>query len=188
MKIAQLFILVLAFLIIKPASAGLLIEPVVGYNFGKVESDSSEKFTGSSVGGRIGYQNLGFQLGLDYLKSSLKLDDNDYKENVSLDEFAGFVGYEFPILLRVYAGYIFSANGTSKLKADLGSGAQEYNLKMKDGTGTKLGVGFTVLPFLDINFEYRNGKFDKTTLGGFETEDKTKYQSFMIGVSLPFVI
>lgn len=190
MKIAQLFILVLAFLIIKPAQAGLLIEPVLGYNFGKIDAGDSEKFVGPAVGGRLGYQNLGFQLGLDYLKSNVDVDDNSYKEKVSADEFAGFVGFEFPILLRVYAGYIFSATGESKIRANLndGNGTQNYDLKLKDGTGTKFGVGFTGLPFVDINFEYRKGEFDSGKIGSANLAEKSKYEAFMIGVSLPFVL
>lgn len=188
MKIAQLFILILAFLIIKPASAGLLIEPVLGYNFGKLESDESFSTKGASVGGRIGYQKLGFQLGLDYLKSTQDVDDSSFKKDLKTDEFAGFVGFEFPILLRVYAGYIFSATGTSKYRTDMGSGDQDYNLKLSDGTGTKFGIGFTGLPFVDINFEYRRGKFDTSKLGGVDMEDSTDYSAYMIGVSLPFVL
>ena len=156
MKVAQLFILILAFLIIKPASAGLLIEPVVGYNVAKFGVDNpsydEEKAIGPSFGGRLGYQKLGFQLGLDYLHSSLDVDDNAFKENVTSNEWAGFVGFEFPVLLRVYAGYIFAATGESKLTGN-------QKLELSEGSGMKLGVGFTGLPFVDINFEYRKGTF-----------------------------
>lgn len=191
MKIAQLFILILAFLIIKPADAGVLLEPVLGYSFGKAETDlpgsNEDKFKGSSYGARVGYQNLGFQLGIDYLKSSVELDDNDFKENLSINEFAGFVGFEFPILLRVYAGYIFSANGDTE--ANFGGGNGVEKVKFTDGTGMKAGIGFTGLPFVDINFEYRKGTFGeyKSVTSGKQDVD-TDYQAFMIGVSLPFVL
>ena len=188
MKIAQLFIMILAFLIISPARAGLLIEPVLGYNFGNIENDGlnelDDKFNGASIGGRIGYQNLGFQLGLDYLRSTLDIDNDDFKEDVTMSEFAGFIGFEFPILLRVYAGYIFSANGETE--AEFGS--LKDDVKFKDGSGTKLGVGFTGLPFVDINFEYRKGKFSETKFGSDEIDGDTDYSSFMVGISLPFVL
>ncbi len=187
MKIAQLFILILAFLIIKPASAGLLIEPVVGYNMGNFEVDSAgvdkEKTSGTSYGGRLGYQNLGFQLGLDYLASNLNVDDNDYG-TMKTGEWAGFVGFEFPILLRVYAGYIFSASGDTKY--DSGSGKE--TIKLEGGSGTKLGVGFTVLPFLDINVEYRKVSWDDYKYAGTKFSDKVNYDTVMIGLSLPFVL
>lgn len=185
MKFAQLFILVLAFLMIKPAEAGLLLEPVLGYSVGKIEGDDiDDKFTGPSIGGRVGYQNLGLQLGIDYLRSNLNIDNNDFKEDAVVSEFAGFVGFEFPILLRVYAGYIFSATGDSKIKV----GSSEEKVKLSEGTGTKLGVGFTGLPFVDINFEYRRGSFGETKIGGMKLDGDTDYSAYMIGVSLPFVL
>lgn len=188
MKIAQLFIMILAFLIITPAKAGLLLEPVLGYSMGKFEIDdvdtSEEKTNGVSMGGRLGYQNLGFQLGVDYLRSSMNVDDNDFKEDLVTSEWALFAGFEFPILLRVYAGYIFSATGESE--TDTGSGRED--LKFSDGTGMKLGVGFTGLPFVDINVEYRKGTYGEDKIGATKTERDTDFSAIMIGVSLPFVI
>jgi hypothetical protein len=188
MKIAQLFILILAFFIITPAKAGLLLEPVLGYSFSKFETDqagsSEEKANGPSLGGRVGYQNLGFQLGIDYLRSNLNVDDNNYKEDLVVNEFAGFIGFEFPVLLRVYAGYIFSANGETE--ADFGAGKQD--LKFTDGTGMKLGVGFTGLPFIDINLEYRKGTFGEYKLGNTKQDIDTNYSAYMLSLSLPFVL
>ena len=182
MKIAQLFILILAFLVITPAKAGVLIEPVLGYNFAKFGTEGElDSATGPSIGGRLGYQNLGFQLGVDYLKSTLDVDNNDLKEDVSMSEWAAFAGFEFPILLRVYAGYIFSATGEADTD---GSG----KMKVSDGTGMKLGVGFTGLPFVDINFEYRKGTFTETKVGSVKLDDDSEYSSVMVGISLPFVL
>ena len=189
MKIAQLFLLILAFLVIKPASASLLIEPVVGYNMGSLEVDttgvSKEKFNGTSYGGRLGYQNFGFQLGLDYLASNLNIDDKDYSK-LSTGEWAGFVGFEFPILLRIYAGYIFSASGNTQYDNGLGAGKQK--IALEGGSGTKLGLGFTILPFLDINLEYRKVSFDDYKFAGLKVSDKTSYDTVMLGLSLPFVL
>ncbi len=190
MKFSRLIILALAFFIIKPVHAGLLLEPVIGYSLGKFETDSpgssEDKAAGPSVGGRIGYQNLGFQLGLDYLRSNLSVDDNDFKEDLVSNEFAGFVGFEFPILVRVYAAYIFSA--TSESDVDLGLGAGKEALELNDGSGVKFGVGFTLLPFLDINVEYRKGQYSELKIGSTKTDTDTDFSAVMIGVSLPFVI
>lgn len=184
MKMIQFGVLALSLLFIKPANAGLLIEPVLGYSFKSFEVDapdsSQEKGSGVSYGGRLGYQNLGFQLGLDYLKSSISLTDNDFKEDLSTSEWAAFAGFEFPILLRVYAGYIFSANAETEV-------AGGTKLKLQDGTGMKLGVGFTGLPFVDINFEYRKGTYTKIKMGSSADVD-TDFNAFMVGVSLPFVL
>jgi len=73
--------------------AALLIEPVVGFNLGTkydlkydafpVFNDSYSGGSGVSYGGRLGYQQLGLQLGLDYLKSSIDMNTSDLKENIS---------------------------------------------------------------------------------------------------------
>ena len=187
MKFAQLFILILAFLIIKPAKAGLLIEPLVGYSMGTTKTDntgfSTEDLNGTSYGGRLGYQNLGFQLGLDYLNSSLNIDDSKFS-TLKTSEWGGFVGFEFPILLRVYAGYIFSATGETQYDAGAGKG----DLDFQNGSGSKFGIGFTGLPFVDINLEYRKGTFGEYKYGGTKVEKDTDYSAYMISLSLPFVL
>lgn len=187
MKIAQLFILILAFLMISPAKAGLLIEPVVGYNASgkvKIESRPESKAHGIGYGGRLGYQNLGFQLGLDYLKSTLNMSSSKFTKDVDTSEFGAFIGFEFPILLRIYAGYIFSATGTSSYN----DAAVTKKLEFMDGTGQKIGLGITTLPFLDINFEYRRGTFGDYKLDGVKQSKEADFNSFMVGISLPFVL
>jgi hypothetical protein len=169
------------------SQAALLIEPVVGYNLGKsnfkseVPSDpslndsSSDSLKGASYGGRLGYQNLGFQLGVDYLASNLDIDGDEFKTT----EWAGFIGFEFPILLRVYAGYIFS-----------GTGKTEDDFKFEKGTGPKFGVGFTILPFLDLNVEYRKITYDtyEGSEAGTDFKIDTDYSAIMVGISLPFTL
>lgn len=186
MKIARLFILVLAFFIIKPASAGLLLEPVLGYSMlTRLKTDTpgqgSEKGAGPSLGGRIGYQNLGFQLGLDYLRTTYNMKNDDFKDDLNASEWAGFVGFEFPVLLRVYAGYIFSANGESQV----GNGTK---VTVSEGSGMKFGVGFTGLPFIDINLEYRRGTYSEFKVGGVKSNVDTDFNAYMISLSLPFVL
>lgn len=181
--------LLLAFLVCFSASqanAALLLEPVLGYSFGKVSYDEdrplglsdsdSEQMNGMSYGGRVGYQNLGFQLGLDYLASNMDADGNDFNTN----EYAAFVGFEFPILVRAYAAYVFSGN--AKAGQDSGS-----DLTLSGGTGPKVGVGLTLLPFLDVNVEYRRIGYDTVDLGAGFSRDYD-YEAVMVGVSLPFTI
>jgi hypothetical protein len=165
MKKFILFISLLGIFILPSAQAGLLVEPLIGYNFNyKIDDDKGH---GRAFGGRLGYQNLGLQLGIDYLNSTIEIKDSseDFKSN----EWAAFVGYQFPLFFRVYAGYIFSADG------ELGS------LEAKEGSGTKLGVGFTGLPFVAINFEYRSGKFEKINSTSIDTD----FSSFLISLSVP---
>lgn len=161
-----------------PAQAGVLVEPLIGLNFNhKLESDIDTKGLGGAWGGRLGYQNYGFQLGLDYLSSSTDMDESDFKNNFKSQDWAAFVGFEFPILVRVYAGYIFSSTGEVNTKSF-------GKAKLKGGTGTKIGIGFTGLPFVDINIEYRRGTYDDVKVGGAKVDD-TDFSATMISLSLP---
>lgn len=152
------------------AEAALLVEPVVGYNLiREVDIKGADKYeTGSGwgYGGRLGFQRAGFQIGADYLKSEIDMGSSIFRKNIQSNEYAAFVGYEFPLLLRVYGAYIFSADAETKLGA--------VKRQFKDGTGGKLGVGFTILPFIDINADYRRISF--------KNED---IEAVMLSLSLP---
>jgi len=180
-KLTQLTLLLAVILgFSSQAQSAVLLEPVLGYNLGtKLNIEDGEKYSGGmgpSFGGRVGYQNLGFQLGLDYLNSTIDMKDDDFDKDVKMTEWAAFAGFEFPVLVRVYAGYIFSAN------------AKSGSTKLNDGSGAKFGVGFTGLPFVDINLEYRRGTFTEIKAGGVTADVDTKYETIMLGVSLPFTI
>lgn len=190
----QLFIFfALVIAAVQASHAAILLEPVVGYNVsGKLEANetadvSKDSSSGGGVayGGRLGYQNMGFQIGLDYLKSNQALDDKNIKSDFESSEWAAFIGFRFPILLRVYAGYIFSANGSMKVDADLGAGTQRYDYDHENGTGAKFGLGWTLFPFLDLNLEYRKITYDEGKLSNDVKLDTTN-NVFMLGVSLPF--
>lgn len=184
------FFLVLFFGVFSQANAAILLEPVVGYNIsskldiGSIGGVSAQNYTGRgmSYGGRLGYQNLGFQLGIDYLKSSIDYDDNDFKSNVDTSEWAGFIGFKFPILLKVYAGYVFSGMG----EADANDGAGgKIDWEVSGGTGPKVGVGWTLFPFLDFNLEYRRVTYDEYKRGGVEQTNEVSYNAWMLSASLP---
>ncbi len=173
------------------AKAALLIEPVIGYNLNsKLEmkfddaiaaaamNDNLSGGRGAAYGGRLGYQQLGFQLGLDYLNSTIS--GGDFDDDMKINEWAGFIGYEFPILFRVYAGYIFSGTGKTKINGDSST--------LKKESGTKLGVGFTGLPFIDINLEYRRATWTEFSSGGTDYDGKFSYSTIMLGLSVPFTI
>jgi hypothetical protein len=181
-------VLLLIFGYVSNTHAGLLIEPLVGFSYGKLNSELSGLSTntdtlglkGASYGGRLGYQNFGLQLGLDYLSSNMKYgaDDNKFKTS----EFGGFIGYELPVLFRVYAGYVFSGTGT------LTDDTNNLSVDLKSGSGPKVGIGFTLLPFLDINVEYRSISYaiNEDIFAGVDSQ--FDYNAVMVGLSLPFVL
>ena len=155
------------------ASASLLIDPYMGMNLtgstklGTVESDY--KNNPISIGARVGFAQLGFSVGLDYqITSGIKLENNTNEYDAT--ELGLFGGFDFPILLRAYAGYIFSA--------DFESTASKYD----EGSGYKLGVGFTGLPFVSINVEYKVLSYDKLNGVSVTTAD---HDSILLAVSLP---
>ncbi len=166
------------------ARAEMLIEPLVGYTFGQgLNFEGGDDFSsgdGLSYGGRIGYQKMGFQVGLDYLRNNIDMTSSKFDENLTSDQWAIFAGFKLPVLFRLYAGYIFSAEADAEIN--------NRNLELEDGTGAKFGLGCTILPFLDINLEYRKGSYDKSRLGGVSSNKNVDFEAMMIGISLPFTI
>ena len=160
------------------AHADLLIEPLAGYSFGKFTTNAAgvddATLNGTSYGGRLGYSNLGLQLGVDYLNSNLNIEDDN--DDLKASEWGAFVGFKFPVLFRVYAGYVFSGTG------ELG------NMDLEKGSGAKFGVGFTGLPFININLEYRKITYDEIKVGSVELSDEYGYNAYMISLSLPFTL
>lgn len=159
------------------SNSALLLDPYVGMNVG-----GTTKFTSGSsavdydynnapvsLGGRIGFSKLLFSAGLDYqLTSDIKLKNQTEKYDSS--ELAIFAGFDLPILLRAYAGFIFSA--------DFESTSNKYD----EGSGYKIGVGFTGLPFISINLEYKSVSYDKLNNATVATAD---HNATLLAVSLP---
>ncbi|MFL5786336.1 MAG: outer membrane beta-barrel protein [Bacteriovoracaceae bacterium] len=161
------------------AHAGLLVEPQVGWTFNQ-HLDAGHNYNsgnGVSYGGRLGWQKWGGQIGLDYLSSSIGMSSNDFKRNMDTKEWAAFLGYKFPVLFKVYGAYIFDASANTNINN--GSG------KFDSGTGWKLGVGTTILPFLDINLEYREGQYGSGKVAGQNVGGRN-FQATMLSISLPF--
>jgi hypothetical protein len=179
---------ILSLFVLHLAHAALLVEPVVGYNFAvksKINSTSNPDSSGGSgvgYGGRLGYQNFGFQLGLDYLASSTDMDEKDlYDDNFDSSEWGAFVGFEFPAFLRVYAGYIFSATAESKT-----SSGDKW--EFSKGSGYKVGIGFTTIPFIDVNLEYRAISYDENEALGATSKDALDFSAVMLSLSVPLAL
>lgn len=157
------------------SQAGIMIEPYLGYEMGKMKSTGDVgTFNGSQLGLRLAYSApVFFWAGLDAttgvsgtLKPDVGANEDGKRTTVS-----GVVGVDFPILLRAWVGYSF----LDEIK-------METTGKYK-GSGTKIGVGFTGLPFLSINFEYLNEKF--TEVDGFTLSEDLKNDSYIVSISLP---
>lgn len=150
------------------SKASFLIDPYVGYKLawdtatlesGGLSADFDITRNGVMYGARAGYQFLGLMAGVEYgmgtgLTSDLAAGSiggfNVPGAESSYDaSYMGvFVGYELPIMLRAWATYFFDANW----EAEDGSKTEL--------TAISLGVGFTGLPFVSLNAEYRLNTFD----------------------------
>lgn len=140
--------------------AGISIEPIIGYNLGsKLQVENGKDYSGGKgigYGGKFAFENdksHGLAFGLDYLKSDIDISNLD--QNVKTDDFGLYIGYKLPALLKFYGEYIFSSSGDTEAEG------RHRNLA---GTGWKLGVGTTIIPFIDMNLDYRKISYDKIDL------------------------
>lgn len=169
-------------LIATSVQAGILVEPYLGFGFTSGDYDTADvSTTGTTMGARLGYQFLGIMGGLDYSLSpesswDFEEDGDTTTYKLKKSQFGVFAGYNLPILLRAWVGYNFSAkaDGTYKSK-DL-----SY-----EGSTTTLGVGFTGLPFVSLNLEYKMSSFDDNKYDGDKLDEKLEVNEVLLSVSLP---
>ena len=169
--------------------AGFLIEPYMGYQLGSQETTvGSSKYEyalgGQLIGARVGYTLPLLMAGIDVNLGTMDADVDSAPAGTPDTEYDTrqiglFAGVELPILLRAWATYYF---------------ANEYEQPDGDkysGGGMALGVGFTGLPFVSLNLEYKMLTFDeledgttgaKSTLSGTNELDSNE---ILLSVSLP---
>jgi hypothetical protein len=143
------FALSLSVMFMSHAGADLLLEPYVGYHTGKLTGGSpsvSSTQSGVTYGGRVGYESmLGFMIGGDVMSGSWKVNSGGYFGNTSPTstptDLGIFIGYNFPVLVRVYGEYGFSAQN----KYTNGSSITEK------GSNIKIGVGYKFAPLVSLN-------------------------------------
>jgi hypothetical protein len=157
--------------------AGIMLEPYLGYEMGTTK-DNDGKLDGTQLGLRLAWTApIMFWAGLDYtmgVSAKFKPDasgapDSDAKRSTLY----AVAGVDFPILLRAWFGYGFK----NELKLD------DYDQKL-EGTSTKLGVGFTGLPFVSLNLEYLMEDYDKVNGNSLSTHSKNN--AYVLSVSLPW--
>ena len=155
------------------AQAGIHLEPYLGYAVsGEYNSGGTTKpdYTGGPLlGARVGYGMMGLFVAGDYQMGTLTRDSTpeaDFDES----HLGISVGYEFPILLRIYGTYFLAAE------------AETTGSTLK-GTGTKVGIGYTGLPFLALNFEMHQYSYDE--VNGINLSSDLETQYYAISLSLP---
>ena len=161
--------------------ADLLVEPYLGYEMGS-GSDTNGDFKTDAVnmGARLGWVSpLMLWVALDY---NLGVSGNykpDYaggtNESSKRSTLGAVVGLDFPILVRGWIGYGF----TNEIQLD------DANSTKIKGTNTKIGVGFTGLPFISLNLEYIKDDFKDVETDAGDSDFDGDHSSYMLSVSLP---
>ncbi|MBT3234559.1 MAG: outer membrane beta-barrel protein [Bdellovibrionales bacterium] len=200
-------VVVTTLLIAAQANAGFLVEPYLGYRAGTLDivvknsgaSNGEYEYTinGSGYGLRAGYGALGFMAGIDYgLGSitekfssgpSITLGDDEYDTT----QIGAFLGYNLPIMFRVWASYYFTAE-LEIPKNNSVTGSDKGDLLA--GSGLGIGVGFTGLPIISINLEYKSFTYDEFTDGitgvvttyPSNTIDEITSSEILLSISAPF--
>jgi hypothetical protein len=176
----KLSLLAIATGFLSSANAGVLLEPYVGYQTGKTKNSGvSTDFSGLDYGARVGWQQMGFMLGLDFMTGKMTDKAKTPKSNdVTPQSFGVFVGYNFPVLLRVYGTYGFS--NSVKLEQTGQSN------KIEGSPLLKLGVGYNFLPLLSIALEYTTATYDE--YNGTKMTNDTTSSAYGVSISVPFTL
>lgn len=182
----KILILVCLFSIYSNAKASVFIEPFAGTilngeikdNLSTCTINCTDDVSGSQYGLRFGLDYFGFLLGLDYRMGtySLKEADIDIKQTGSTGL---LVGYELPILIRFW--YVHGL--ASSLEASAGSADITYSTK----SSQVIGIGYTGLPLISINFEMISENLDQidNSLSG-KSDSDIDLTSSVLSVSFPF--
>ena len=138
---------------------------------------------------------MGFMYGLEYQMSQAEsaigftgLEEITVKSNTSAT--GAYIGYDFPILLRVYASYFFDVKTTVDdftLEFPVPIGTQTITGLEETGTATKIGVSYTGIPFFAINLELMQISIDESSddSSSSSSEQDKDAQITQITLSLP---
>lgn len=178
------------------AGAGIMIEPWVGYESGKMKcttsggSDCGGDVTGMHYGARLGYKSIvGLWVAGEYNGSSgLKTTqpNGDPDMDAKHTSIGATVGFDMLFGLRAFAGYNFSEN----LETTDSAGDTD---KFYGGSSTKIGVGYK-LPMIPLAFNlemnsatYKKYKGSNGTVYDIDTVFSTfKHTGYILSVSAPF--
>jgi hypothetical protein len=166
-KIKIMFASLAAVLCASQAQADFMIEPFLGYEMGDYGSNNKD-VKGTNMGLRLGGTTAIVSYGLEYSIGALEADTSP-KTDVDTTDIGAFVSVEFPILVRAF--------GTYFVKSDA-----EINNADYEGSGMRLGVGYTGLPFVSINLEKIHRNYDEGPNG---VKADIDVDTYMLSASVP---
>lgn len=186
----NLILFMVAFFTLSSQSQALiLLEPYLGYKMGSGENSLSSKteydFDTLTYGARLGVKSLGFSLGLDYSLASgeweAKSSASTSKDDRDQKSLGAFIGYELPAFFRVWGTYFFETEFEDTTGADSGD--------TLGGSGLGLALGYTGLPFVSLNLEYRMFTLDERETSGVKTslngQNEIDYNEILLSLSVP---
>lgn len=161
-------------------SQALYIEPYVGAivsgsgDLTALGSTTEFDVSGNGMGLKLGWSLAGLAFGVDYQSTSAKTEvTGATAQDVKVTNIGAFVDFDPPVIpFHVYGTYIMKSTADDDTSTDA------------NGSGLKVGVGFTGLPFVAINLDYTTLKYDESTPAAaapFEQNVKV----MMASVSLP---
>lgn len=180
------FLGALCFMFLGTANAGLLVEPYLGYELGKVKYDipvHNLTFdldqTGAVYGIRLAHTLPLMFFGVDYsIAPKLKQKvSNLNADDVSRQSFYGIAGVSIPFL-RGWIGYApfhQFKDGSDKIK----------------GSAIKIGGSFSMIPLVSVNLEYVRSMMKKVESGGSSinlSSGEVSGNSIILTISVPFSI
>ena len=174
------------------SKAGLLLEPYVGYHLGSRDGKAKEKatgieaaiaetdYSGAGFGARVGFQTFGLMLGGVYetIPSITSESGGTETEGGSSAKLGVFVGYDFPLFVRVWGTYFLDVTMEDE-------DGNEVSDLYDSGVGA--GVGLTFLPLVSLNVEYRMYTFSDDWKSGGSSYDLSgqNHSEIFLSVSLP---
>ncbi|MBT7610168.1 MAG: outer membrane beta-barrel protein [Bacteriovoracaceae bacterium] len=164
-----LIIFILSIFISKNANASFLLEPYAGFALsGSIEDTDTNPlkgtYSGLEFGARAGISMMGFFGGATYnmaTETDYKMTESDQirdNSRASRTDLGLFVGYEFPVMVRVWGSYYL--NTKLEGKSNSGNNPKLDATETWNGNGIGLGVGFTPMPFLSFNIEYKSFTYE----------------------------
>jgi hypothetical protein len=203
-KVRTTLLVTLFTLVFSTASqASLLIEPFLGYSMMDVDQATTParkgEANGLGYGARLGAQFMGLMGGFQYDSAmSAELESTNglvtTKDDLKRTHMGVFVGYNLPIMFRFWGTYFFNSEVEGEDSENSNGGVNYIDAtETLSGSGYGLGLGWTGLPFLSINLEYRKFEYDEeedtnSTPTTSNIDPKIETSEIMISVSFPFTI
>jgi len=171
------------------SQALILLDPYLGYKMGSGENSLSSKteydFDTLTYGARLGVKSFGLSLGLDYSMASGELETktsaSTSKDDRDQKSLGAFIGYDLPAFFRVWGTYFFEMEFEDTTGTDSGD--------TLSGSGLGLAIGYTGLPFVSLNLEYRMFTLDERETSGVKTrlngQNEIDYNEILLTLSVP---